>query len=911
MGGSHEGQEAISVGPLTELLLGALGDGVYGIDAEGRATFLNPAAEAMLGYSVDEFVGHRQHDAVHWSRPDGTPYPSGECVIYGVLRDGQERRVTGDLFWRRDGSSFPADYTVAPIREGDLVVGAVVVFRDVTERVDAQRTLSQAWGRQQALLENLPDAAWMKDAELRFVAVNEAFVRGSGFSREAFLGHTVKDLLGPESAARYEEGDRRVLENDDTVVVEERLPWGGAEPGDLRWIETIKRPLPRIDGRPSGLVAIARDVTDRRRREQAKHFLAEAGQVIIASLAWTETLQGVSALIVPAMGDWCAISALDDKGDVEGVVTRAADLELATWLRTHAETRRDHWGPENELIGRAVLHSRGELHADLSSAEVETLLGDVAAFGATGGALPRSLLVVPLVPKTRARGVIVLARGGDRPRFDARDLALVDQVAQWAALALEHAWQHRAATEAVRARDEVLRVVAHDLRSSVATVGLSAGALAEAPLEGCHTQALDRILEATERMDRLIQDIMDASRVEAGWLPLEPVAVDAGPLVDAAVRTAEIAASDRGIELVVQRPDALPAVRVDRHRALQVFSNLLGNAVKYTEPGGRITLDVELMGSELLFCVRDTGPGIPEEELPHVFDRFRRGPPGSGDGIGLGLSIARGIVTAHGGRIWAGSEQGQGSRFCFTLPLLEAGMPPPPEGSACPNGKPAEPEASPEREPIRVLVVDDHEAIRHGVRAILDADGNVEVAGEAAAGEEAVAATVRLRPDVVILDLSLPDADGYEVMRRIAGLKESIRTLVLTAHAPERSLMRAMKSGAFGFVRKATAHKELGRAVRTVMRGEVFLDSTCNGLLVGMLERTAHARRRLSALTDPEIEIVRLTAEGFNAQEIGQRIFLSPHTVASYRSRAMRKLDLERRSDLVHFALETDLICAE
>ena len=300
MGRSEDRTRVASLEPLTRLLLDALGEGVYGIDAEGCATFLKPAAESLLGYRAGGFIGYRQHDRIHHCRESGEPYPPDECPIYAVLRDGVERHITGELFWRSDGSSFPVEYTVAPVADGGAVVGAVVVFRDISERLEAQTALHQAHELQQALLENLPDAAWMKDADLRYGAVNETFLRAAGRSREAFLGNTVYDVLPRATARAYDGGDRRVLDRNETVSREELLPWGEGR-DSLRWIETVKRPLPRIDGRPTGLVGTARDVTDRKRREETDRFLAEAGEVIIASLAWSETLQGLSTLGVPAL----------------------------------------------------------------------------------------------------------------------------------------------------------------------------------------------------------------------------------------------------------------------------------------------------------------------------------------------------------------------------------------------------------------------------------------------------------------------------------------------------------------------------------------------------------------------------------------------------------------------------------
>jgi PAS domain S-box-containing protein len=892
--------------PFVDLLLGALGEGVYGVDGEGRATFLNPAACRFLGYESDELLGVRQHDLLHRRGPVAAPYPAEECPIYAVLSDGRTRHVTGELFRRKDGSAFPVEYTATAVRDGDGVIGAVVVFRDITERIEKEQELRRVFDRQQALLENLADAAWMKDGELRYVAVNEAFVQATGIAREAFIGRTVRDLLSPEDAGRYEELDRRVLAGEE-LTVEEELQWGGP-PG--RWIETKRKPIPGPYG-PAGVVAVARDVTEWKRREVADRFLAEAGQVIIASLAWTETLQGISTLVVPRMGDWCTVSVFDGEGRVEALEVRAATPPLEDELRELAARHPQAYGPENDLIGRVILNGHGERIADLTPADVEALAGGPDQVDRLGELDPRSALVVPLMAESRSNGVLVLVRRSDRPAFDEADLLLVEQVSQRAALAIEHARQHRLVKEAVQGRDEVLRVVAHDLRGLVSSVSLATTSLLSAGPSESQAATLDTITRSTRRMDRLIQDILDVSRVEAGWLPMDPAPLDPVALLAEAVDGVKALARERGIELVREAAGPLPHVRADQGRVLQVLNNLLGNAIQFTPPEGRIRVRTKRLGDEIIFCVMDTGPGIAPEDLPHVFDRFWRARRAPAGGAGLGLAIARGIVGAHGGRIWAASEIGEGSRFCFTLPLADA---PAADAAALaedpPRTTPTE-VAGPTRPPVRIIVVDDHEAIRDGVRAVLAHAPEIEVVDEAATGEEAVWKTRVLDPDVVIMDLSLPGLDGFEAMRQIAALGHHTRVLVLTAHAPERSLIKAMEAGASGFVRKATAHEDLLPAVDAVLRGEVFLDSHSNHVLVRSLDRALEARRRLATLSDHEREIVRLTAEGFTAQEIAEQVCLSHHTVASYRSQAMRKLGLEHRSDLVHFALETELIAAD
>lgn len=171
-------------------------------------------------------------------------------------------------------------------------------------------------------------------------------------------------------------------------------------------------------------------------------------------------------------------------------------------------------------------------------------------------------------------------------------------------------------------------------------------------------------------MDRLIEDLVDASRLEGGQgIPLAHETLSPREVVEACVASCADRALEAGLELVVDLPEALPAVWADRHRLLQVLENLLGNAIKFTPRGGRIAIRASAGSDGLVVRVEDTGPGIPAADLPYVFDRYWKASRQDRRGVGLGLAIARGIVVAHGGEIGVESAVGQGSAFWFRLPL--------------------------------------------------------------------------------------------------------------------------------------------------------------------------------------------------------------------------------------------------
>jgi len=217
---------------------------------------------------------------------------------------------------------------------------------------------------------------------------------------------------------------------------------------------------------------------------------------------------------------------------------------------------------------------------------------------------------------------------------------------------------------------------------------------------------------------------------------------------------------------------------------------------------------------------------------------------------------------------------------------------------------------SPSTAPIRVVLADDHGVVRAGLRALLEHQPDIEVVGEAADGETAVRVTREQRPAIVVADLSMPGG-GLEAIREITALDLPVRVLVLTVHAEERYLLPVLEAGGSGYVKKSSAHTDLLDAIRTVARGEVFLDpAATKTLLKGYLGRVRSGEELDlgEVLSDREREVVKLTAEGHTAQQAADILSLSPKTVETYRHRAMQKLGLTNRAELVRYALRAGLL---
>jgi signal transduction histidine kinase len=288
-----------------------------------------------------------------------------------------------------------------------------------------------------------------------------------------------------------------------------------------------------------------------------------------------------------------------------------------------------------------------------------------------------SIIAVPLAARGRNLGALLLATTHDSDRrYSDRDVAIANEIGRRAALAVDHALLFRAAEQAAHAREEMVAVVSHDLKNPLATIQMAVDFLLEdlIPDDDAHQvarQQLHAVHRSAERMYQLVHDLLDVAAIEAGQLPVSRSTLAADALVEDAVELLRPLAAAKHIALVADVSPTLPAVVADRERVLQVFSNLGGNAVKFTPEGGRVEIRGTSRDAALEFEVTDTGPGIASEDLPHVFDRFWQARKQSRAGVGLGLAIAKGIVEAHGGEIHVDNAPGRGSRFAFTLPIAQ------------------------------------------------------------------------------------------------------------------------------------------------------------------------------------------------------------------------------------------------
>jgi signal transduction histidine kinase/CHASE3 domain sensor protein len=297
-----------------------------------------------------------------------------------------------------------------------------------------------------------------------------------------------------------------------------------------------------------------------------------------------------------------------------------------------------------------------------------------------------SALVVPLSSEGETLGALVLLREAGQPAFQADEVGRGRTLADLASLALRRALLleereqilaeeqgARALAEgAVRTRDKVLGIVAHDLRNPLGAILTSSSFLLDIQLpEEGRTKQLQIIHRSSVRMNRLIQDLLDVARIESGGLAIDPRCVEVAPLVTEACQFHAGAAAEKGVRLDCKVAEGLPALHADEDRLHQVFANLIGNAIKFTDGRGKVIVMAEAVGSGVHFSVADTGPGIPDEDQPRIFDAHWQAGATAHLGSGLGLAIAKGIVETHGGRIWVESAPWVGTTFHFTIPAAD------------------------------------------------------------------------------------------------------------------------------------------------------------------------------------------------------------------------------------------------
>jgi PAS domain S-box-containing protein len=791
---------------------------VFMLDPEGRVASWNRGAERIKGYSAEEIIGQHfsrfyQEDAIRRGWPD---YELKVARAEGRFEDeGWRVRKDGSLFW--------ANVVITALfDEQGTLRGFAKITRDLTEKKRSEeserRLLVEKAARQAAeesetklrssiearqraegalreseeklrlLVDTIPQLAWMTDPDGKVVWFNRRWYDYTGSAPETVLGEGWKSIVDPAvlpSVADRWEHSIRTGEPFDMV-----FPIRGAH-GEWRSFLTRGRPLRDEQGRILYWFGTNTDITDRKRAEQTARFLADASAALSVLVDFDSTLQKVASLAVPHFADWVCVDVLENDGTLRRVAVAHVDphkVQLARELH-----RRFPPDPQQRHGTWEILRTgKPELTSEVTPERLEESISDPELLATVRSLGLKSYIAVPLQVRGRVLGVISFMTAESGHHYDETDLAVAEDLASRAAIAIENSQLYRELRDADLRKDEFLATLAHELRNPLAPIrnGLEVLKLSASddPMATEVHSMMDRQLT---QMVRLVDDLLDVSRITRNKLELRKTDTTLAAVIQSAIETSRPVIEQARHELIVSLPSESVPIQGDPVRLAQVFSNLLNNSAKYTEPGGQIELSAAREGGIVVVRVKDTGLGMPAESLPFIFEMFSqvdRHTERSQGGLGIGLGLVRRLVQMHGGTVEARSEGlGKGSELIVRLPLAGTG-----ETHLPADTVPHDHSLS---QRIRVLVVDDNRDAALSLATMLRIMGNE--ASMADDGLAAIAMAESFRPDVILLDIGLPRLNGYEVCRRIRKQPWGQETLIiaLTGWGQSEDRRRSQEAG--------------------------------------------------------------------------------------------------------------------
>jgi PAS domain S-box-containing protein len=643
-------------------------DAFVATDASGVLTEWNTQAEAIFGWSRDEAIGRRMEETIIPQRHRA----AHRRGVRRFLRTGKyslrSRRLEIEAL-HRDGHEFPVELSITAIPvDGGYVFTSFL--HDITARKQAEEKLRLSEERYDLVARATSDVVFDWNVVTGVLTWNKAIQRTCRYQPDQ-VGSTMEwwyNHIHPTDRERVVTGTHAVLNGTREFWSDEYR----FQRGDGSYATVLARGhVVRNDrGEAVRMIGSMVDITERTLEEEGQRFIAQASALLDTSLDQEVILGSLARLAVPTLADYCVIDVLDESGTLHRTATAHADPSKESVLRA-VEHQASDPDPDHDLILTVMRTRQPMLVRDCSEAVLDSLDLHPAHREALRRLEVQSFMVVPLLTRERMLGTLTFGSGASGRHYDLMDLLTAEQLAQRAARTIDNGRLYDNAQRAIRARDEVLAVVSHDLRNPLSTISLSASMLLDESTERRATGArfLQVIKRSADQASTMIKNLLDVSSIEAGHFSVTRSQEDVGEIMSHAQEMLAPLAEKKAVRLECALPTERLVASADVNQLQRVFSNLIGNAIKFTPKGGTVTLRAGDVDGELRFSVSDTGPGIPAEQLPHVFDRFWQGRQGDRRGAGLGLSIARGIVEAHGGRIWVESPAGQGATFFFTVPL--------------------------------------------------------------------------------------------------------------------------------------------------------------------------------------------------------------------------------------------------
>jgi PAS domain S-box-containing protein len=734
-----------------------------------------------------------------------------------VSRAGE---VHGGLFFGH------AEAAVFNERDERLIVAVAAQAAVAIDNARLHTASVTAEQQYRALAEASPQLVWTTTSDGRVEYCNPRFLAYVGLSLEEMRREPVWHLLvHAEDVARATDAWTRALATGEPYEVEYRFR--RASDGSYRWFLARGACVRDDEGRIVRWVGSCTDIDDQKRSEQTHRFLAEAGAMLASSLDQRQTLPALARLAVPHMADWCSIQLLDASGKLERFALAHSEPDRLAVIR---EIEQQYPADENDAANRIVRTGASEY--------VHEITDDMIAASSRG---PhhlelirllglRSWMAVPITVDRRTIGVISLASSESGRLFEQRDVDVAEELGRRVGTTIDNArlfeltqQERRRAEEASRAKDELLGVTSHELRTPLSAIlgwvrMLRSGQLSDDKRE----RALETIERNAKIQVQLVEDLLDFNRVITGKLRLNLAPLEPANVVEAAIDVVRPAADAKNVRLQVLLDPNAGTLNGDSERLQQVVWNLLSNAVKFTPKEGRVYVQMKREDSHVEIVVADTGAGIAPEFLPHVFQPFRQQDATvtrSHGGLGLGLAIVKHLVELHGGSIEARSEgKGKGATFVVRFPvspIRSAALPSTAKPIARRDDDHAMLQCPPELEGLRVLVCEDEPDARELLESILV--GCKATVTLASSVTEALDRFSEATPDVIISDIGMPEASGYELIRRIRAMPAEkggrVPAVALTAYASMADRTRALMEGFQNHVAKPAEPQELIAAV--------------------------------------------------------------------------------------------------
>ena len=503
----------------------------------------------------------------------------------------------------------------------------------------------------------LADGYYELDPGFRYRRVNQSALRIAGKTAAEMLGKHVLEVFPEVASDPIHQTTQRVMESRQAESVETYYA-----PRHGWYVNSI---YPVADG----IAIFSRDTTEQKLLAQNLAFLAEASKILSSSLDYQQTLRSVARLAVPRIADWCAVDMLTGPHTVELLAVAHVDPEKIRWAEELRQ--RDPVDLDRPTgLAKVVRTGRSEFYPEITDELLVATAKDERTLELARGLGFSSAMIVPLMAQNRAIGALSFVAASSGRHYTQSDLAMAEELASRAALAIENSGLYGASQRAVSLRDDFIVAASHELRTPVTSLKIYTEVLQRQAAQRGDEQVsrqLGKMLAQIERLAGLIGDLLDVSRIEAGRLELRREAVDLRRLVDDVVDAVQATTTRH---LVTVHGHSRPVLG-DRERLGQVLTNLLTNAVKFSPRADRVV--VRLVDGEegAVIEVEDFGIGLDPEHLPRVFDRFYR--VSSPDektypGLGMGLAIAHEIVRRHDGALEVASEKGQGTVFRVILP---------------------------------------------------------------------------------------------------------------------------------------------------------------------------------------------------------------------------------------------------